>query len=136
VGASGVVVNLAALGLLAGVLHVHEVAASALAIEISIVSNFALNDSFTFRDRVLGAGAGRLERLARYNVVSLVGLGLQLGAFVALRLLAVRGLGLPSLGPWRYVAQLAGIALALAWNFAGNLHFTWRAAPLPRERAA
>ena len=130
------VVNLAALWLLAGVLHVHEVAASALAIELSILSNFALNDAFTFRDRVAGAGAGRLERLARYNAVSLVGLGVQLLAFVALRGVAVRGFGLPALGPWRYAAQLAGIALALGWNFAGNLHFTWRQAPAARERTA
>jgi putative flippase GtrA len=136
VGASGVGVNLAALWLLAGVLHLHEVAASALAVEISILSNFALNDAFTFRDRVLRAGTGRLERLARYNLVSLVGLGVQLGTFVALRTLAVRAFALPALGPWRYAAQLAGIALALGWNFAGNLHFTWRRAPVPRERTA
>lgn len=136
VGASGVAVNLAALALLAGVLHVHEVAASALAIEISILSNFVLNDAFTFRDRIAGAGAGRLERLVRYNLVSLVGLGLQLGAFVALRTVAVRGFGLPALGRWRYAAQLAGIALALGWNFAGNLHFTWRQAPTAQERTA
>jgi putative flippase GtrA len=136
VGASGVVVNLAALWLLAGLLHVHEVAASALAIELSILSNFALNDAFTFRDRVAAAGSTRLERLARYNAVSLVGLGVQLLAFVALRGVAVRGFGLAALGPWRYAAQLVGIALALGWNFAGNLHFTWRPAPAARERTA
>ena len=51
VGLSGVIVNLAALHLFAGVLGIHEVVASALAIETSIVTNFLLNDAFTFRDR-------------------------------------------------------------------------------------
>jgi putative flippase GtrA len=130
VGASGVVVNLGVLALLAGVLRVREVLASALAIEVSILWNFALNNAFTYRDHNAGASAGLLERAARYNAVSLVGLGVQLGTFVLLRAIVVRGLGRDSLGVLRYPAQCAGIVLATAWNFAGNLHFTWRQAPV------
>jgi dolichol-phosphate mannosyltransferase len=138
VGASGVAVNLSALALLAGALGLHEVLASALAIEVSILWNFVLNDAFTFRDRNAGAAAGPLGRLLRYNAVSLLGLALQLGAFVALRAAAVHGLGREGLGNLRYPAQAAGIVIALAWNFAGNMRFTWRQRPATpaREGAA
>lgn len=128
VGASGVVVNLAALWALAGVLRVREVLASAIAIEVSILWNFALNNSFTYRDRNHRASAGLLERAVRYNAVSLVGLALQLGTFVLLRVLLLRAFGRDSLGALRYPAQCAGIVLATLWNFSGNLHFTWRQA--------
>ncbi len=128
VGASGVVVNLAALWALAGVLRVREVLASAIAIEVSILWNFALNNSFTYRDRNHRASAGLLERAVRYNAVSLVGLALQLGTFVLLRVLLLRAFGRDSLGGLRYPAQCAGIVLATLWNFSGNLHFTWRQA--------
>ncbi len=133
VGLSGVVVNLGALWLLAGVLRLREVLASALAIELSILWNFALNNTFTYRDRNAGAAAGFAARAVRYNVVSLAGLALQLGTFVLLRTLLLHGLQRESLGALRYLAQSAGIALATAWNFAGNLRFTWRQAPAARE---
>ena len=128
VGASGVVVNLTALWLLAGVLGVREVIASAVAVEVSIVSNFALNNAFTYRDRNACAQAGLAGRLLRYNLVSLVGLAVQLGTFVLVRALLLHALHQESLGALRYGAQCVGIVLATAWSFAGNLHFTWRQA--------
>ena len=128
VGASGVVVNLGVLALLAGALQVREVLASAIAIEVSILWNFGLNNAFTYRDRNARASAGLIERAIRFNAVSLVGLGVQLGTFVLLRVLLLHGLERESLGVLRYPAQCAGIALATFWNFAGNLRFTWRQA--------
>ena len=133
VGLSGVVVNLGVLWFLAGVLRLREVLASAVAIEVSILWNFALNSRFTYRDRSAGAAAGLAARALRYNLVSLVGLALQLGTFVLLRALLLRYLERDALGDLRYLAQCAGIALATAWSFAGNLHFTWRQAPRTRE---
>jgi putative flippase GtrA len=129
VGASGVVVNLAVLWLAADALRVREVLASAIAIEVSIVWNFLLNNAITYRDRNAYASADVGGRLLRYNLVSLVGLGIQLGAFVLLRLAATRGLGHEALGGWKYPAQCVGIALALAWNFTANLRFTWSQRP-------
>jgi putative flippase GtrA len=128
VGASGVVVNLGTLALLAGLLGVREVLASALAIEVSILWNFVLNDAFTYRDRNAGAEAARAGRLLRFNLVSLVGLGIQLGTFVLLRALILRGLHREALGGLRYGVQCVGIVLATGWSFTGNLHFTWRQA--------
>jgi dolichol-phosphate mannosyltransferase len=128
VGASGVVVNLGTLALLAGALRVREVLASALAIEVSILWNFALNNAFTYRDQNARASAGLVERAVRYNAVSLVGLAIQLGTFVLVRVLVLHGLGRDSLGLLRYPAQGVGIVLATLWNFTGHLHFTWRQA--------
>ena len=134
VGSTGVVVNLGVLWVLASLLSVREVVASAIAIEVSIVWNFLLNNAITYRDRNVYARADVGGRLVRYNVVSLAGLVIQLGTFVLLRLAVTRGLDRDALGAFRYPAQCAGIALATAWNFTANLHYTWRQEP-DSERA-
>jgi putative flippase GtrA len=134
VGASGVAVNLGALWFLAGALGLREVFASAIAVEASIVWNFALNDAFTFRDRNAAAQVGAARRWLRYNLISLVGLAIQLGTFVLLRAAVLNGLHREALGALRYPVQCAGIALATAWSFSGNLHFTWRQARAPGDR--
>ncbi len=126
VGASGVLVNLGALWLFASVLALRDALASAAAIEVSIVWNFCLNNAFTYRDRNAQARAGFRERLVRYNLVSLVGLAIQLGTFLLARGALLHALRRDALGDLRYLAQLLGIVLATGWSFAGNLHFTWR----------
>ncbi|HYG67095.1 MAG TPA: GtrA family protein [Anaeromyxobacteraceae bacterium] len=123
VGASGIVVNLAALWLLAGVLDVPEIAASAVAIELSILSNFAFNDRFTFGDRRGKATLG--HRLLRYHAVSFVGFALQLGIFVIATLVIVRAGGRAELGDLRYVAQSVGIVAAFAWNYTASVRWAW-----------
>lgn len=129
VGGSGVLVNLAVLHLAADLLRVPEVLASALAVEASILSNFALNDAITFRDR--RGGAGTLARMARYHAVCLLGFAAQVGAFATLVLAARSALGWPELGALRYPAQLAGVAVAFAWNYLGSSGFAWRGAAGP-----
>ena len=124
VGATGVAVNLAGLWFLAGVLNLREVLASAIAIEVSITWNFLLNNAFTYGDRNAGAQARPWERLVRYNLVSLVGLAIQLGAFVLIRAVVLHLTNRETLGALRYPIQCVGIVLATGWNFAGNLHFT------------
>jgi len=144
VGLSGVVVNLAALALLSG-LGLLSTVASALAIELSILSNFLLNDRWTFVERRAGSA---WSRALRFQLVSLVGALMQWGTFVVMGALFAltdlsdggwaryepvwEGAGLlgliqspPELGPWRYAAQLIGIAVATSWNFLVNLSWTW-----------
>ena len=86
VGASGSLVNLGALHLFAAVLGLPELAASAAAVELSVLWNFALNDAFTFRDRRSGRWPARL---LRYHVVSAVGVAIQLAVFGAGLLVAL-----------------------------------------------
>jgi dolichol-phosphate mannosyltransferase len=116
VGASGVAVNLAVFSLLTSVLGWHYLIAGALAIEVAMCSNYALNNNWTFTDRRRGRFG--LASLARYHTVSLGGMLINL---VVLHVLA----GL--FGFHMVLANLAGIALGTLWNFAANLGWTWRA---------
>ena len=149
--ASGVAVNLAALWILHVGAGLQANLASALAIEISILSNFLINDEWTFRDRRNPEG-GRLNRLGRFHAVSLVGAAIQWCTFVGGNLLlfalnfpaqevaayfavgddalgraAHAVLVPPPVGRWRFATQLVGVGLGTAWNFGANLLWTWRA---------
>ena len=95
VGGSGVVVNLGVLAILRS-LGFGDNLASALAIEVSIISNFILNDRWTFRDRVVphGESASSVElttfslgqRAVRFQLVSLVGALAQWLSFILFNL--------------------------------------------------
>jgi putative flippase GtrA len=125
VGSSGVPINLGLLYLLAELCRLPEVAASAVAIELSILWNFALNNAVTFRDRNPSAQATFVSRLVRYNLVGLVGLGIQLWTFILANRLIVRTLHLSQPGIWKYASQLIGIAFAMAFSFCSHFFWTW-----------
>jgi putative flippase GtrA len=125
VGVSGVFVNLGALFLLADVLRVPDSLSSACAIEISIISNFLLNNAWTFQDKNQRARAGFFARMYRYNLVSLIGGAIQWLTFVVLTSLASHLLGAAAPGVWKYIAQLTGIAVATVWNFLSNFFWVW-----------
>ncbi len=136
VGASGALVNLGALHLFAGVLGIPELAASALAIELSVLWNFVLHDRVTFHDRRSGTWPARA---VRYHAVSAIGVLLQLGTFGASVLVAAQT-GRDGLGLARYPVQAAGIALAFSWNFVASSRWAWahahaHAAPIGERRA-
>ncbi len=118
VGGTGVGVNTVVLFLLHQVAGLPVVAASALAVEVAIVSNYLLNDRWTFGHR-----RPSLRRFAQFNVVSLGGLLLTTTAVWVLT---------TALGIHYLVANLAGIGLATSWNFAANVYWTWG----DRHRAA
>ena len=144
VGLSGMFVNMFVLLVLADMLGVHTNIAAAISIEISIVTNFLLNDRWTFADQVEGA-RGFGTRMLRFHLVSAVGATLQWSVFVlgnyllADLVLDARPASLlqavtapPDLGPWKYLSQFVGIGLAAVWNFFANLLWTWRrASPKP-----
>lgn len=113
VGLSGVVVNLALLYALHGVAGLPDLLAVAIAVEASILSNFLLNDRFTFGDRKHGNPA---RRLAQFNAVSLVALVVNLLAYTVL----AKGMGVHYL-----VAEAVAILVAFGANYTGNLHWTY-----------
>lgn len=138
VGVSGMVVNMLALFLLADLASIHTNLASAIAIEISVLSNFVLNDRWTFADR--RAAASRwATRVFRFHAVSGVGATVQWLTFVGGNYVFARwALGVdsttmlasisdpPDVGAWKYLSQFVGIGLAAVWNFVANLSWTWR----------
>jgi dolichol-phosphate mannosyltransferase len=114
VGASGVLVNSAVLFLLVEACHLHKLIAAAIATEVAIISNFILNDLWTFRDARHHRSWPR--RLVRYNGIALGGLCISLGVLAALTMV---------LGIHYLLANLVGIAAATVWNYVVNSRLTW-----------
>jgi putative flippase GtrA len=151
VGGTGVVVNLGFLFLFADVLELHTNLASGLAIELSIINNFLINDRWTFADR-RHADVPFWRRGMHFHAVSLIGAVVQLLVFVVGNVIwmyltystaqidsyfATAGspferfvvhpfLEPPEVGALKYLSQLAGIGIAVMWNFLANFHWTWR----------
>ena len=149
VGGSGVFVNLGTLALLR-MMGVHTNLASAAAIEVSILSNFAINHLWTFGDR-RDEGGSLLQHGARFHVVSLGGGVIQFFVFVTMNVcwlllfgdaadIAAYGAGAesplmrwgwtpfvkpPDVGNLVYLSQITGIGAAMVWNYLLNFYWTW-----------
>lgn len=117
VGASGVLVNQA--GLFAGIgwFHLTEERALILGIELSIISNFILNNYFTFRDRKKTRFFDLIYGLFLFHIISVVGAVINYAVAVLLS---------NSYGINIYWANMIGIIIATIWNFMLNLHWTWK----------
>ncbi|MEA3143532.1 MAG: dolichol-phosphate mannosyltransferase, partial [Thermoplasmata archaeon] len=122
VGLSGVLVSFAVVFVLHGLLHMDDLLATAIAIQVSILTNFVLNDLFTFRDR---RDAHWVARLGMFELVSLAGAVVNLSVTFVLAYL----IGL------NYLLSL-GIAIIAAFgvNYGGNLHLTYAAGSRPKLR--
>lgn len=117
VGGSGVIVNEGLLWILHHFVSLPLALSSGISIETSIISNFVLNDSFTFPERRAAGIRFFLQRLGRFNIVSLVGLGINMGILLLLT----------NVFHLHYLlSNLVGIATAVLWNYLVNLGWTWR----------
>ena len=112
VGLTGVLVNEGLLVLLVsgGVYYIY---ASAVAIEVSIISNFFLNDLWTFRDRRHGHAA---TRMLKFNGLMLVGLAVNL---------AILYLGTDFMSINYAVSNLVGIAVAFLVRYWLSVKYAW-----------
>jgi len=112
VGLTGVFVNE---GLLIALQSsgVYLLTASSIAIEVSILSNFVLNDFWTFRDRRSGHLA---VRLVKFNLLMLVGLVVNLAIIYA----ATSYFGIAAA-----LANLGGIAAAFLLRYALSVKYAW-----------
>ncbi|MFC1892991.1 GtrA family protein, partial [Chloroflexota bacterium] len=117
VGLIGVLVNMGLLWLLTEIVGFPYLVSAAFSIESSIVSNFLLNDRFTFRDRRSPQAKTRLGRLLKFNLVSLAGLVLNMG---------VLWLFTEVLGIYYLLSNLCGIVAATLWNYLVNIWWTWK----------
>jgi len=138
VGGSGVLVNLGIYYLLSrgfdlGASWWGRIISYALSVEVSILTNFVLNDVWTFADR--REGVAWLARLGRFHLVSFVGFGINWGVFAVLNYFIVeRGFAIAGdivVLRWHgniddLIAACAGIIGAMAWNFFANLLWTWK----------
>lgn len=117
VGGSGIGVNEGLLWLLREQAGLPLPIASAIAVEMSIISNFLFNNFFTFRDRRSSGAKSTLNRLLKFNLVSLAGLGINVG---------ILSLFTNVVGLHYLYSNLIGIAVAAIWNYTLSTWWTWR----------
>ncbi len=117
VGGSGIGVNFGIFALLTRVGGMKETDFLALAIatEVAIITNFILNDIFTFRDR--RSSGHFLTRLLKFNIICIAGALVQAGVYALL----YHAIGIHDL-----VSYLIGIIIATLWNYLLNTWITWR----------
>lgn len=111
VGGFGTLMNTGILIVLYHQLHLALIAASVVATELAIGHNFLWNNFWTFGRRGLS-----FARFAKFNMVSLGGQCITVATLWAL----VRFMGMHYI-----IANMAGIGLALIWNFTANVRWTW-----------
>ena len=88
-----------------------------ISIEASIITNFILNNYFTFADRNKKGAVAFLSRLLNFNLICLIGALIQIGVT---NLLAI-GFGLFDL-----FSLAIAISVAMIWNYLLNNWWTWR----------
>jgi dolichol-phosphate mannosyltransferase len=115
VGGSGVVVNTFFLWFFTEIGNIYYLISSPLAVELSIVSNFLLNNFWTFRDA--SDRASFWSRMFKFHVTAA-------GGFVINYTFLV---GLTELFCVYYLlSNLIGILAGFLWNYAVNVKWTWR----------
>ena len=90
-----------------------------IAAEVAVLNNFLWNDLWTFRDlakQQIG-WKKRIKRFVKFNLICLVGIGLNL---IILNILV------NYFGVNKYLANLIAIAIVTIWNFWFNLKLSWR----------
>lgn len=114
VGASGILVNLGLLYYLTEYVGLWYFLSYALAISVSITSNFILNKFWTFRDSI--DSQKTIVMYGKFVSVSMVGMAIQLGSVYVL---------VESLMIYYMLAALISICIAGAINFIINRRWTF-----------
>ena len=129
VGFSGVFVDMAVLYLLSdsSTLGLGLSRSKVIASELAIINNFLWNDRWTFSDFAAKQSGKqqRLKRFIKFNLICLVGIGLNL--IILNTLVNVFGMN-------RYLANLIAIAIVTVWNFWFNLKLSWRVTQTKDDR--
>jgi dolichol-phosphate mannosyltransferase len=123
VGFSGVIVNLGTLTLLVRLLHVNPLLSGAVAIEVSIISNFFLNHTYTFRNDNSSNSQHLMRRFGKFNATSLTGAVISFVVFSALYKVA---------GLHYVLADSLAIIPSVYFNFWASTNFVWKAAKSQR----
>jgi len=117
VGFSGVLVNMSILYILTDLLGIYYMFSAAVAVESSIVSNFVLNELWTFVERGKEGLRNIFQRFLKFNTVSFSGLAVNLSMLWILTEFA---------GIYYLLSNLFAIAVVFLWNYFLNVRWTWR----------
>ncbi len=114
VGASGVVIHLFTLYVLYVVMGLLYPVSLVFAIETAMVSNYALNNQWTFKEHRF-LGLQWWKGLVKFNLACMLGsaLNLAIGWYLVEKTV-----------PWFY-ASVLGIWVGTSWNYLSNRFFTW-----------
>ena len=125
VGASGVLVNMVTLMMLAEYFHAHKVIAWMFAVGVSILSNFLLNNAFTWRDVRHSSRIHFLLRGALAYPVAIMGIGANFAVYYPLVKYVSDAF------PYYVLFNLLGIAAGTSVNFI--LPRGWSSGPPPQR---
>jgi len=116
VGLSGVAANEGLFYTLTRFLGVYDLISLAVSTEASILSNFVLNELWTFRDKA-GSAMGILRRMLKYQAICVGGLVISYGIYLLFtRIFQVYDL----------LSLLFGIIGATVWNYCMSLMWAWK----------
>jgi len=116
VGLTGIFVNEGLLFLLTEGFGVYFMLSSLVGIEASILSNYILNDVWTFGD-IPDNKYSWGSRMIRFHAISFGGIFINVCTLYFLTTI---------FGIYYLLANLVGIFLAFAWNFVVNRRYTWQ----------
>lgn len=117
VGTIGILVNEGLLWILTELFGLFYLISALFGIEMSILSNFTLNDLWTFKDLRGSSMSTTSMRALRCNLVYVAGLTINIIILWAL----TEFFGLRYL-----ISNLFGIAAAVLWNYTGCLRWIWK----------
>jgi dolichol-phosphate mannosyltransferase len=121
VGAVGMVVNLFSLYMLVEMAQLdRSLIAPGIAIELSIISNFMLNDLWTFK----GKGGSFRSKFLKYNALALLGVVINLLVYNLLLGFSVFRHIFP--GKEYLPAQFFAILAVTGWNYFLSKHWAWK----------
>lgn len=113
VGASGIVVNMGFLYILTEFFKIFYLFSSVIAIELSIISNFILNDIWTFKDEKNG---NFFVRMGKFNLSRIFASVINVSVLFTLTMLGMNYL----------ISNLIGIFVATAFTYITSLLWVWK----------
>ena len=116
VGASGVLVNMGLLYFLTEHVGLYYLVSSIIAVESSIISNFTLNELWTFVEKGKEGLNHVLKRFLKFNSISAVGLGINVTFLWVLT---------EFVGLYYLLSNLVAISAVFSWNYLANVRWTW-----------
>jgi dolichol-phosphate mannosyltransferase len=114
VGGLGVIVNLGLLYFLTDVIGVWYILSQGMAIAVSITTNFTLHKFWTYKKEITEAKT--FERYIKFIIISLVGMGIQLGLTYGL---------VENLSMYYLHAAVLSITIASLFNYFANRKWTF-----------
>jgi len=113
VGLIGVATNMICLSVFKEIFNTPLIYASFLAIEISIITNFLMNDNFTFKG--MKCEKSFLHRMFSYNSICIGSMIINIAVLMALSSIGINYL----------IGDAVGILIGYIWNFLANRKITW-----------